>query len=50
MDDLEKAMELTDSKDIAEESSMLEGIIRFGGEMEEPAKTVYVKNILIYNK
>ncbi len=32
VDDLEKAMELTDKKDIAQESSMLEGIIRFGGE------------------
>lgn len=33
VDDLEKAMELTDKGDIAEESKMLEGIIRFGGEM-----------------
>jgi len=33
VDDLEKAMELTDKKDIAEEAGMLKGIIRFGGEM-----------------
>lgn len=33
VNDLEKAMELTDKKDIAQESSMLQGIIRFGGEM-----------------
>ena len=39
VDDLEKAMELTDSKDIAEESSMLEGIIRFGGEMAKEVMT-----------
>lgn len=32
VEDLEKAMELTNKKDIAEESKMLEGIIRFGGE------------------
>lgn len=32
VDDLEQALELTDQKDIAEESSMLQGIIRFGGE------------------
>ena len=32
VDDLEKAMELTNQKDIAEESQMLQGIIRFGGE------------------
>lgn len=39
VDDLEKAMELTDQKDIAEESSMLEGIIRFGGEMAKEVMT-----------
>lgn len=32
VDELEQALELTDKKDLAEESSMLEGIIRFGGE------------------
>ena len=39
VDDLEKAMELTDKKDIAEESSMLQGIIRFGGEMAREVMT-----------
>ncbi len=39
VDDLEKAMELTDQKDIAQESSMLEGIIRFGGEMAKEIMT-----------
>ena len=39
VDDLEKAMELTDQKDIAQESSMLEGIIRFGGEMAREIMT-----------
>lgn len=39
VDDLERAMELTDKKDIAEESSMLEGIIRFGGEMAREVMT-----------
>ncbi len=39
VDDLEKAMELTDSKDIEEESSMLQGIIRFGGEMAKEIMT-----------
>lgn len=33
VDDLEKAMELTDDGAIAEESKMLKSIIRFGGEM-----------------
>lgn len=33
VDDLEKAMQLTDKQDIAEESKMLKSIIRFGGEM-----------------
>ena len=33
VDDLEKAMQLTDTQDIAEESKMLKSIIRFGGEM-----------------
>ena len=39
VDDLEKAMELTDQKDIAEESSMLQGIIRFGGETAREVMT-----------
>lgn len=39
VDDLEKAMELTNKKDIAEESKMLEGIIRFGGEMAREVMT-----------
>ena len=37
--DLEKAMELTDKKDIAEERNMLQGIIRFGGEMAKEIMT-----------
>jgi len=32
VDDLEQALELTDQQEIAEESRMLQGIIRFGGE------------------
>ncbi|MBO4612575.1 MAG: gliding motility-associated protein GldE [Bacteroidaceae bacterium] len=32
VDDLEQALELTDQREIAEESNMLQGIIRFGGE------------------
>ena len=39
VDDLEKAMELTDKKDLAEESNMLKGIIRFGGEMAKEIMT-----------
>ncbi len=39
VDDLEKAMELTDKKDIAEESQMLQGIIRFGGETAREVMT-----------
>lgn len=39
VDDLEQALELTDKRDIAEESSMLEGIIRFGGEMAKEVMT-----------
>ena len=39
VDDLEKAMELTDKKDIAEESNVLKGIIRFGGEMAKEIMT-----------
>lgn len=39
VDDLEKAMELTDQKDIAQESQMLQGIIRFGGEMAREVMT-----------
>jgi gliding motility-associated protein GldE len=37
--DLEKAMELTNKKDIAEESQMLQGIIRFGGETAREVMT-----------
>ena len=37
--DLEKAMELTDKDEIAQESSMLQGIIRFGGEMAREVMT-----------
>lgn len=39
VDDLEQALELTDKKELAEESSMLEGIIRFGGEMAKEVMT-----------
>lgn len=39
VDDLEQALELTDKRDIAEETSMLEGIIRFGGEMAKEVMT-----------
>lgn len=39
VDDLEKAMELTNKKDIAQESQMLQGIIRFGGEMAREVMT-----------
>lgn len=39
VDDLEKAIELTDKKDIAEERNMLKGIIRFGGEMAKEIMT-----------
>ena len=39
VDDLEKAMELTNKKDIAEESQMLQGIIRFGGETAREVMT-----------
>ncbi|MBQ0048785.1 MAG: gliding motility-associated protein GldE [Bacteroidales bacterium] len=39
VDDLEQALELTDKKDIAEETSMLQGIIRFGGEMAKEVMT-----------
>jgi CBS domain containing-hemolysin-like protein len=34
VDDLEKAMELTDKGEIAQESQMLQGIIRFGGKWQ----------------
>lgn len=37
--ELEQALELTDKKDIAEEQNMLEGIIRFGGEMAKEIMT-----------
>ncbi len=39
VDDLEKAMELTNQKDIAQESQMLQGIIRFGGETAREVMT-----------
>lgn len=39
IDDLEKAIELTDKKDIAQESQMLQGIIRFGGETAREVMT-----------
>ncbi len=39
VDDLEQALELTDKKDIADEQNMLEGIIRFGGEMAREIMT-----------
>lgn len=39
VDELEQALELTDKKYIAEEQNMLEGIIRFGGEMAREIMT-----------
>ena len=39
VDELEQALELTDQKEIAEESSLLQGIIRFGGEMAREVMT-----------
>ncbi|MCM1108102.1 MAG: gliding motility-associated protein GldE [Clostridium sp.] len=39
VDALEQALELTDKKDIAQERSMLKGIIRFGGEMAKEVMT-----------
>lgn len=39
VDELEQALELTDQKEIAEESRMLQGIIRFGGEMAREVMT-----------
>ena len=33
IDDLEQALELTNKKEIKDEQSMLQGIIRFGDEM-----------------
>ncbi len=39
VDELEQALELTDKKDIAEEQNILEGIIRFGGEMAREIMT-----------
>lgn len=39
VDDLEQALELTDKREIAEESQMLQGIIRFGGEMAREVMT-----------
>lgn len=39
VDDLEQALELTDKEDIAEEKHILQGIIRFGGEMAREVMT-----------
>lgn len=39
VDELEQALELTDKEDIADEQDMLEGIIRFGGEMAREIMT-----------
>ncbi len=39
VDDLEQALELTDKAEIAQESKMLQGIIRFGGEMAREVMT-----------
>lgn len=39
VDELEQALELTDQREIAEESSMLQGIIRFGGETAREVMT-----------
>ncbi len=39
VDDLEQALELTDKKELAEESQMLQGIIRFGGETAREVMT-----------
>ena len=39
VDELDQALELTDKKYIAEEQNMLEGIIRFGGEMAKEIMT-----------
>ncbi len=39
VDELEQALELTDQKYIAEEQNILEGIIRFGGEMAKEIMT-----------
>lgn len=39
VDDLEQALELTDQREIAEESQMLQGIIRFGGETAREVMT-----------
>jgi len=39
VDDLEQALELTDKEEIADETSMLKGIIRFGGEMAREVMT-----------
>lgn len=50
VDDLEKAMELTDEKDIAEESSMLKGIIRFGGEMAKEIMTSRIDIVALDTK
>ena len=39
VDDLEQALELTDKEEIADESNMLKGIIRFGDEMAREVMT-----------
>ncbi len=39
VDDLEQALELTDKEEIKEESQMLEGILRFGGETAKEIMT-----------
>ena len=39
VDELEQALELTDKEEIADEQDMLEGIIRFGGEMAREIMT-----------
>ena len=39
VDDLEQALELTDKEEIADEQQMLNGIIRFGGEMAREVMT-----------
>ncbi len=39
VDELEQALELTDQREIAEESRMLQGIIRFGGETAREVMT-----------
>ena len=45
VDDLSQALELTDKSEISEESNILEGIIRFGG---ETAKEVMTSRLPVY--